>query len=228
MDNGYDKPGQMADLLKEIRRYAGHYACITAGACEDKELRVLLARIQKLDVSVVNPLLMSFFEDYVSDVLSHDDFASMLRTTESYLFRRAVCDVATNSLNKFFSSVIARLDVVRDDGGNIREAFEAILLGEEGTARRMPSDAEFERALRTRDRYAFKRSFYLLTTLENSYHVKDSLDFSGVTFSIERIMPHNVRAGRLRQVGTMSEIAYKWPDSQGLCPGITAGNSPVC
>ena len=193
-DNGYDKPGQMADLLKEIRRYAGHYACITAGACEDKELRALLARIHALDVSVVNPLLMSFFEDYVSDVLSHDDFASMLRTTESYLFRRAVCDVATNSLNKFFSSVIARLDVVRDDGGNIREAFEAILLGEEGTARRMPSDAEFERALRTRDCYAFKRSFYLLAALENSWHAKDPLDFSGGTFTIEHIMPRNALA----------------------------------
>ena len=42
---------------------------------------------------------------------------------ESYLFRRAVCDVATNSLNKFFSSVIARLNAVRDDGGNIREGL---------------------------------------------------------------------------------------------------------
>ncbi len=194
MDNGYDKPGQMAELLKEIRRYAGHYACITAGACEDKELRVLLARIHALDVSVVNPLLMSFFEDYVSGSLSHDDFASMLRTTESYLFRRSVCDVATNSLNKFFSSVIARLNAVRDDDGNIREAYEAILSGEEGTARRMPSDAEFERALRTRDCYAFKRGFYLLTTLENSWHAKDPLDFSGGNFSIEHIMPRNALA----------------------------------
>lgn len=41
----------------------------------------------------------------------------MLRTTESYLFRRSVCDVATNGLNKFFSSLIARLNAVRDDGG---------------------------------------------------------------------------------------------------------------
>ena len=194
MDNGYDKPGQMAELLKEIRRYAGHYACITAGACEDKELHVLLARIHALDVSVVNPLLMSFFEVYVGDALAHDDFASMLRTTESYLFRRTVCDVATNSLNKFFSSVIARLNAVRDDGGDIREAYEAILLGEEGTARRMPSDAEFERALRTRDCYAFKRGFYLLTTLENSWHAKDPLDFSGGNFSIEHIMPQNALA----------------------------------
>ena len=100
------------------------------------------------------------------------------------------------------SSINSRLNTVRDVGGTIREAYEAILLGEEGTARRMPSDAEFERALGTRDCYAFKRGFYLLTTLENSWHVKDSLDFSGGNFSIERIMPHNVRAGRLRQVGT--------------------------
>lgn len=191
VDSGYDKPGQMADLLKEIRRYARHYACITADACDDKELRVLLARIHALDVSVVNPLLMSFFEDYVGDSLPHDDFVSMLRTTESYLFRRSVCDVATNSLNKFFASVIARLNTVRDDGGNLREAFEAILLGEEGTARRMPSDVEFERALSTRDCYAFKRSFYLLTTLENSWHAKDPLDFSEGTFSTEHIMPKN-------------------------------------
>lgn len=46
----------------------------------------------------------------------------------------------------------------------------------------MPSDAEFERALRTRDCYAFKRGFYLLTTLENSWHAKDPLDFSDLAF----------------------------------------------
>ena len=160
-----------------------------AGACAGKELRVLLARIHALDIFVVNPLLMSFFEDYVDDALTHDDFASMLRTTESYLFRRSVWDVATNSLNKFFSSVIARLNAARDDGGNICETYEAILLGEEGTARRMPSVAEFERALMTRDCYSFKRGFYLLTTLENSWHAKDPLDFSGGNFSIEHIMP---------------------------------------
>ena len=47
----------MANLLKVIRRFAGHYVCITDGACEDKELCVLLVRIRALDISVVNPLL---------------------------------------------------------------------------------------------------------------------------------------------------------------------------
>ena len=72
--------------------------------------------------------------------------------------------------------MIARPNAVRDDGGSI---YEAILLGEEGTARRMSSDAEFGRTLRMRDWYAFKRAFYLLTTLENSWHAKVPLDFSG-------------------------------------------------
>lgn len=58
----------------------------------------------------------------------------------------------------------------------------------------MPSDTEFERALRGRDCYAFKRGFYLLTTLENSYHTKDLLDFSGGAFTIEHIMPQNALA----------------------------------
>lgn len=89
--------------------------------------------------SSASPLFMSFFVDYTSGVFSCDDFASMLRTMESYLFSRAVCDMDTISLRKFFLSVIARLGAVRDDGGNIREAYEVILLGEEWTARRMPA-----------------------------------------------------------------------------------------
>ena len=153
----------------------------------------------------------------------------MLKTTESHLFRRSVCDVATNSLNKFFSSVIARLSAVRDSGGNIREAFEAILLGEEGTARRMPSDAEFERALRTRDCYAFKRGFYLLTTLENSWHAKDPLDFTGGNFSIEHIMPQNALASAAwrEMLGDDCERVYDEPINTLGNLTLTAYNSEL-
>lgn len=195
-DNGYGRPGRMADLLKEIRRYAEHYARVTSGTSEDKEIRASLTRIASLDVTVVNPLLMSIFEDYAAGegAFSRDDLIRMLRVTESYLFRRSACDVPTNSLDKFFSSTIARLNAVQEEGGNYCEAYLAILLGEEGTARRMPDDAEFERALQMRDCYAFRRSFYLLSTLENSYHPKSPVNFSDGAFTIEHIMPRNALA----------------------------------
>ena len=102
---------KIADLLEEFCRHAGHYECITASACEDKELRVLLSRTYALDVSVMNPLLMSYFEGYVGVVLSHDNFAPMLQITGN-LSRRSACDVASNSLNKPFSSAIAQLNTV--------------------------------------------------------------------------------------------------------------------
>lgn len=193
-DNGYDKSGQMAVLLKEIRRYAGFYAQITMGAANDKDLRMRLARIKALDVTVVNPLLMSFLDDYDEGSFGRDDLLEMLDVTESYLLRRSVCDIATNSLNKFFSSVVARLNAAQEEGCNYLEAYEAILLGEAGTARRMPTDADFERALRTRDCYAFRRGFFLLSALENSYHPKDPRDFAGGTYTIEHIMPRNALA----------------------------------
>lgn len=193
-DNGYDKSGQMAVLLKEIRRYAGCYAQITMGAANDKDLRMRLARIKALDVTVVNPLLMSFLDDCDEGSFGRDDLLEMLDVTESYLLRRSVCDIATNSLNKFFSSVIARLNASQEEGCNYLEAYEAILLGEAGTARRMPTDADFERALRTRDCYAFRRGFFLLSALENSYHPKDPRDYAGGTYTIEHIMPRNALA----------------------------------
>lgn len=55
--------------------------------------------------------------------LSNDGFVSMLRSTESYPSRRFVHDVAMNSLNRFFSPVIAQLSAGRDGGNNVREAY---------------------------------------------------------------------------------------------------------
>ncbi|MFT9396957.1 MAG: DUF4268 domain-containing protein [Bifidobacterium psychraerophilum] len=193
--NGYDKDDNVIDLLVEIRRFAGYYACIMQGAEEDAGLKHILDRMRALDVSVVNPLLMTMYEHHRQKAFPRGDFISMLRTVESYLLRRAVCDVPSNSLNKYFLSVIARLnDVFDSEDGNYREALEALLLSESGTARRIPDDREFKQALLTRDCYAFRRSNYLLAGLENGKHPKDPIDFSAGTYTIEHIMPQNALA----------------------------------
>ena len=194
-DNGYDREGRIVDLLRELERFAGYYARITTrGVEKDAELELRLGRLAQLGISMVHPLLLSFYDDYEHEAFSHEDFVSMLETLESFLFRRAVCGCATNSLTNFFSSIIAKLNRVQDEGGNYREAFEAYLLAEAGTARRFPSDAEFTEALRTRDSYHARTHLYLLSRLENSYHPKDERDFSTGTYTIEHIMPQNAMA----------------------------------
>ena len=194
VENGYDKDGRIKGLLVELEDFARYYAAITVGAEKEPRLKVAFDNLARLDMSVLNPLMMSFYQDYEDEAFGLDDFVMMLAVLESYVFRRAVCDVASNSLNKFLPSVIAKLNKVQEEGGNYREAFESLLKLEAGTARRFPTDGEFAQALVTRDAYHFRKSFYLLTSLENGFHPKNPIDFGTGTYSIEHIMPQNALA----------------------------------
>ena len=191
---GYDRPGQMKFLLEELEAFARYYSDITRGTAKEPRLKAAFDSLARLDISAVNPFLMSLCEDYAAQAFSLDDFESILRTLESYMFRRAVCDVPSNALTNFLASVIARLNKVHDDGGNYREAFEAYLRLEDGTARRFPGNAEFAQTLATRDIYQFRKAFYLLTCLENSHHPKNPIDFAAGPYTIEHIMPRNALA----------------------------------
>lgn len=193
-NDGYTRDDRMVELLSELERYARYYSAITNGTEKNPRLKEVFADIARLDTSMLNPLLMSLYADYEAEAFSEDDFVSMLRTSESYIFRRNVCDCASNSLSNFFPALIARLNRVQDEGGNYREAFESFLLNEAGTSRRFPSDAEFARELQARDSYHFKKSFYMLAKLENSYHPKDPRDFANGNYTIEHIMPQNALA----------------------------------
>ena len=194
VENGYDKEGRIVELLRQMESFAGYYACITAGRHEDPQLARALSSMARLNVSVANPLLLSLFEDYDAGAFGMSDFVAMVNLLESYVFRRAICDAATNSLNKFFPSVIAKLNKVQETSGDYREAFESYFLLEAGTARRFPTDTEFTQALLTRDVYHFRRSFYMLSCLENQHHAKDPLPIEPGHYTIEHVMPQNALA----------------------------------
>lgn len=191
INHDYDKNDRIVELLKEMERFANYYAHITNGTEPNNDIRYALAKLRKLEVTVINPLLLSFYDDYDQGAFDSNEFLHLLELTESYIFRRSVCAVPTNSLNKFLPSVIAKLSKVQDEGGNYIEAFEAFLMLEAGTARRFPDDTEFFNALTTRDTYHYKRCLYLLSNLENMHHPKDSINFDYGNFTIEHVMPQN-------------------------------------
>lgn len=194
VDQGYDKDGRICELLEELEAFAVAYSKITAGCEENPRLRAAFDHLAKLNVSVVNPLLLSLYDDFNAGAFEIDDFIAMAELLESYIFRCVVCDVASNSLNKFFPSIISKLNRIQEEGGNYREAFESLLALEAGTARRFPSDGEFEHALSTRDAYHFRRAFYLLEGLENMHHPKNPLSIEPGRYTIEHIMPQNALA----------------------------------
>lgn len=210
VNEGYDRDDRMVDLLKEMERFASYYANIMNSQEENGARRAVFNSLRKLDVTVVNPLLMSLYDDYEQGAFDDMAFERMLKLVESYVFRRSVCDVATNSLNKFLPSVIAKLNKIQDENGDYEKAFEAFFMLEAGTARRFPDNPEFFNALTTRDAYHYRRAFYLLSNLENTHHTKDPLDLTPGTFSIEHVMPQNALAsnGWVKETADLDEESF--------------------
>lgn len=184
--NGYHKNDRMKNLSLKVKRFASYYARVTTGEVGDADVRRALRHLSMLDAPIINPLLLALFDAYDHQAFSHDDFLQMVSTLESYLLRRAVCDCEPSVLATFVATLIARLDAVRNEEGDVCEALSAMLLNEAGTPRRFPTDAEFAHALKTRDSFDFGRIFYLLARLEED--ASSTVARRG-EWTVEHIMP---------------------------------------
>lgn len=195
VERGEDPVTQsMESLLASLKRYASFYERICLGKEESDSLKKRFDSLARLDVGVVNMLLLSFYDDFDQGEFGPADFVKLLDIVESYLLRRAVCGYMTKSLNLQLPSLIAKMDAVQGTDVGYVDAFLALLEQEAGTARRFPSDDEFRTCLRDRDLYGTGRAFYLLSKLENSLHLKNPVDHSAGVFTIEHIMPQNALA----------------------------------
>lgn len=192
-DSPSSRMERVRNLLENMLEYAKYYAAIkgvVAAGGGDMNVDQRLDLIQKLDSTVTDPLVMYMFAIWRHHRISNDGLLRMLADLESYLFRRMVCSVSSNGLNKLVPSLIVRLDSAEDD---LAETFAALLITETAKATRMPTDSEFRQALLGENLYRPAwRCKYLLAGLENYNHPKDPRSFSECT--IEHIMPQNAMA----------------------------------
>jgi uncharacterized protein with ParB-like and HNH nuclease domain/predicted transport protein len=169
-------------LVADIRNFARYFCEMALGNEKDTDLRRAFHDLRELKVDVAYPFLLELYHDYKQALLPEDDFLAVVRLVEAYVFRRAICAVPTNSLNKTFSTFAKALKKDR-----YLESIKAHFLSLP-SYRRFPSDEEFHRELQTRDLYNFPRRSYWLRRLENhgrKEHV--SVD----EYTIEHILPQN-------------------------------------
>lgn len=192
-DSSLPRMERTRNLLANMLEYAKYYAAIkgvVAAGSGDMNVDRRLESIQKLVSTVTDPLVMYMFAAWKRDRVSCDGLLRMLADLESYLFRRMICSVSSNGLNKLVPSLIVRLDSAEDD---LAETFAALLITETAKATRMPADSEFRQALLGENLYRPAwRCKYLLAGLENYNHPKDPRSFS--EYTIEHIMPQNAMA----------------------------------
>lgn len=172
-------------LVKDIRQFARYYSAMALGGEQDPGLRRAFHDLQELKVDVAFPFLLELYQDYEAGRLSKDDFLASVRLVEAYVFRRAVCSIPTNSLNKTFATLTKQVKKER-----YLESIKAqFAMLPASSYRRFPGDDEFKRDLKTRDLYNFgQRRSYWLRRLEN--HGRKELA-PVAEYTIEHIMPQN-------------------------------------
>ncbi|BDR21416.1 DUF262 and DUF1524 domain-containing protein [Vibrio sp. STUT-A16] len=170
------------DVVADVRKHAQFYIAFSLEQEKEQKLLEAFQDLNAYKVDVSYPLILELYHDYDSQILTLNEFIECVRLIESYVFRRYVCDIPTNSLNKTFASFARSIRK-----SSYLESFKAELISL-SSYRRFPSDSELNRCLQHKDMYNVRSRAYWLRRLEN-YDKKERISVENYT--IEHVLPQN-------------------------------------
>ena len=170
------------DIMAEIYKYSGYYGNMVLNREPDNELSQVFKDLGRLKVDVSYPFLLAVYEDYAAGSILKEEFLEIVRLVENYVFRRAICGIPPNSLNKTFLTLY-RVVNTKAYLESLRAAFQLM-----DGYKRFPTDAEFENEIVGKDVYNFRSRNYLLSKLEN-HNRKEKVNVE--EYTIEHILPQN-------------------------------------
>lgn len=170
------------ELCQDLLTYAKYYTDMVFKRNSNPALKSLYEDINDLRMEVSYPFLLKVHNDYAEGSISEDDLKLIIRLCISYVFRRSICDIPTNSLNKTFATL--KNEIKPDDYVNSIKAFFVM----RDDYKEFPDDDKFTAAFVSRDIYTMRSRNFILSHLEN-YGNKAPIIIENYT--IEHIMPQN-------------------------------------
>lgn len=208
-----DNSLETESLLNDLLDYSRWYHILLNGNTGNKALDACIYRLNRLETTVTRPFFLEVLRLQSEEKLTLDEVTDILLTTESYLFRRVICDLPTNSLNKIF--LLLHKEIVRYDGteDNYVEKFKYAILSKKERAR-FPEDDEFITSFSERQIYLMnsKNKIYILERLENFGTVEDKdvyRHFDDGDYSIEHIMPQHLTPAWIASLGDEYEQIHE-------------------
>lgn len=190
--NGID----IEECLKDMIKFSEYYNNILRSNLGIRQVDEILKRINRLEVTVSYPFLLEVLDDYYNAIINDNQLIEIFEIIESYIFRRILCKIPTNALNKVFMSLSKEIKREENYKNNYVEALSFILTNKKAS-QRMPNDEEFKRNFFETDIYHWKgkNKIYLLERIEN-YDNNEKVDVEGLVesniLSVEHIMPQTL------------------------------------
>ncbi len=174
--------------LSGIKSLVKHYNKLINPRNEnDREIRLQLEYINRLEINVAYPFLMKVYDDYFNSIIDKSIFIKVLDLVQSFTWRRFIIGLPTNALNKIFMSLYDKVE-----HANYLFSIQKSLLQRTGI-QRFPKNAEVIDALKVKDVYNIKSKnrTYLLERLENFENKEPVLIDGNQDITIEHIFPQN-------------------------------------
>lgn len=172
----------ITEIVQDIHKYSTFYVNMVLHKEPDASLQKRFRNISRLKVDVSYPFFLPVYYDYSTNLITKEEFCEIIELVENYVFRRAICGIPTNSMNKTFATLYKSIHK-SDYLEGVKASFQLM-----ESYKRFPTDAEFEKEIIAKDVYNFRSRNYLLSSLEN-HNRKEPVNVDD--FTIEHIMPQN-------------------------------------
>lgn len=216
-------------LLKDMLSYAKRYLILLGERTGRNDLDACIYRLNRLETTVTRPFFLEVLRLYDEKKLTIEEVTQVFLITENYLFRRTICDLPTNALNKIF--LMLHKEIIRYDNTeeNYVEKLKYALISKKERSR-FPNDEEFAEMFSTKQIYLMnsKSKIYLFERLENAGTLEDKDVYRHCdegTYSIEHIMPQHLTPSWQKELGEdYEQIHDEWLHRVGNLT-LTAYNS---
>ncbi len=194
--------GHVSNLVADIRKCSQYFVSMSLGGEKRPKLKELFDDLfVDMNYSVSMPFLMEVYSDFDQGHITEAEFAEIVGLVESYVFRRSICQIPTNSMNKTFAEFTRHLDK-ENYLPSLRAHFASLK-----TYRRFPTNDEFEIEFSHRNVYKYSLGKYLLRKIEN-HDKKEKVSVDNYT--IEHVMPQNPNLSQEWQ----KELGVNWKEVQ--------------
>jgi alkylated DNA nucleotide flippase Atl1 len=189
-------------VVADLTRRAQHYKClIDPGSEPDSAVRAGLRWLSTWAAQTTYPIIMQAYDLRQRDLISTSEIQDTLTILISFLVRRHLSGIATNSLARMFVQLIPELP----EGPGFALALREQLSGDR---RYWPSDDQTREAVRTRSFYFMGRApqrKLILESLERSFEHPEPVNLEAAELSVEHIMPQTLNAEWREEIGRLGE-----------------------
>ena len=209
------KVDNIEDVLSDMLRYADAYRDIVTFNLRDSETNEIAKRLDLLDMTVAYPFFMAFWT-YAHEVqLDKSEIYKVFSCIETFIFRRLVCDLPTNALNKIFATLHSSVLKNKKDDDTYSSVMIYLLESRKLTSA-FPKDDEFIAGFTSKNIYSMrsKNKAYIFERLENGSSKEKNDVVSNIEvgiLTIEHIMPQTLTKAWKQALGENWEaIQEKW------------------